>query len=250
MLLTSELIVRSNMRRFYLTADQLRSCTVDDEEFRHMSVLRMGVGDRFIGLSDNSTMDNVYELTDISKKSATFKFVEQIENHANPKLNIVVFQALAKGDKLETVTQKATELGASGICPLYLKNCDVKEGSGKVNRLDKIAISATKQCGRSLVPKVLDTINIKGLENTLSDFDLIILANEREDKLPLIDVLNQNKSAKSIAIIVGPEGGFTDEEIEKIISLGGKSVTLGTRILRTETAGLYMLSVINEVLDN
>lgn len=238
------------MRRFYLTEEQLRSGMVDDEEFRHMSVLRMSVGDRFIGISANSDMDNIYEITEITKKSASIKFVEQLENHANPKLNIVVFQALAKGDKLETVTQKATELGASAICPLYLKNCDVKEGSGKVNRLDKIAISATKQCGRSRVPKILDCVNIKTIEKALSGVDLIILANEREDRLPLLEVLNQNKSAKSIAIIVGPEGGFTDEEIDKIISLGGKSVTLGKRILRTETAGLYMLAVINEVLDN
>jgi 16S rRNA (uracil1498-N3)-methyltransferase len=148
------------------------------------------------------------------------------------------------------VTEKATELGATSICPIYLKNCDVKEGSGKLARLSRIAISATKQCGRSKPLNVLDCINAKNLGEVLKDFELVILANEREDNKKFIDVLVENKQAKSIAIIIGPEGGFTSEEIELIVSLGGKSVSLGKRILRTETAGLYMLSVINEIFDN
>ena len=88
------------------------------------------------------------------------------------------------------------------------------------------------------------------MERCLKDFDLVILANEREDTRPLLETCKSNAGAKSIAIIIGPEGGFTEDEISTIVSYGAKSVSLGKRILRTETAGLYMLSVINEVFDN
>lgn len=239
------------MKRFYLDENQIQNATIDGDEYNHIkNVMRMKVGDRFVAIGDSSGFDLVFEIAEMGKNSAKLKFIEKFENKANPKLNIMVVQALAKGDKLDLVTEKASELGATSICPIYLKNCDVKEGSGKLARLSRIAISATKQCGRSKPLKVLDCINSKNLGEILKDFDLIILANEREDDKKFIDILQENKQAKSIAIIVGPEGGFTSEEIDLIISLGGKSVSLGKRILRTETAGLYMLSVINEIFDN
>ncbi len=239
------------MKRFYLSENQIQNAIIDGDEYNHIkNVMRMKAGDRFIAIGDPSGFDLVFEIAEIGKNSAKLKFVEKFENNANPKLNIMVVQALAKGDKLDLVTEKATELGATSICPIYLKNCDVKEGSGKLARLSRIAISATKQCGRSKPLNVLDCTNAKMLGEVLKDFELVILANEREDNKKFVDVLVENNQAKSIAIIVGPEGGFTSEEIELIISLGGKSVSLGKRILRTETAGLYMLSVINEIFDN
>ncbi|MBP3630632.1 MAG: 16S rRNA (uracil(1498)-N(3))-methyltransferase [Clostridia bacterium] len=239
------------MKRFYLTENQIKNNIIDGDEYNHIkNVMRMKSGDRFIAIGDPDGYDLIFELGDLGKSSATLKFIERQENKSNPKLNIMVVQALAKGDKLDTVTEKATELGASAICPIYLKNCDVKEGSGKLARLSRIAISATKQCGRSKPLQVYECVNLKNITALLNSYELIILANEKEDNKPLIEVLNENKTAKSIAIIIGPEGGFTSEEIETIIALGGKSVTLGRRILRTETAGLYMLSVINEIFDN
>ena len=239
------------MKRFYLSEEQIASRTVDGEEYNHIkNVMRMKEGDSFIAVGDPGGYDLVFELAEMGKSLAKLKFVERRENYKNPKLNVMVVQALAKGDKLDIVTEKATELGASAICPIYLKNCDVKEGSGKLARLSRIAISATKQCGRSKPLKVLECATIKTLCEVLKGFELIILANERENSNPLLQVLTENQKAKSIAIIIGPEGGFTDLEIDEIVKMGAKSVSLGKRILRTETAGLYMLSVINEVFDN
>ena len=239
------------MKRFYLTEEQIKNKIIDGDEYNHIkNVMRMRQGDQFIAIGDREGFDIVFELAELGKSSAKLNFVGKRENKANPTINIMVVQALAKGDKLDTVTEKATELGASSVCPIYLKNCDVKEGSGKLARLSRIAISATKQCGRSKPLEVMDCVNIKTLENVIKGFDLIVLANEREDSKNLIDLLVENKDAKSVAVIIGPEGGFTSEEIKKIVSMGAKSVSLGRRILRTETAGLYMLSVINEIFKN
>ncbi len=239
------------MRRFYLSKEQIDGCYIDGDEYNHIkNVLRMRVGDKFIAVGETDGFDIVFEITEMAKSSARINLVEKNKNLVNPKLNIMVVQALAKGDKLDLVTEKACELGATSILPIYLKNCDVKEGSGKLPRLARISISATKQCGRSTPLEIKECANLKTLEAELKDFDLVILANEREDTMPLLETLNHNENAKSIAIIIGPEGGFTEEEINTIISYGAKSVSLGKRILRTETAGLYMLSVINEVFDN
>lgn len=238
------------MKRFYLTESQIENAFIDGDEYNHIkNVMRMRVGERFIAVGD-ATCDYIFEIKEMGKTSARLNFIEKYENKSNPKINIMVVQALAKGDKLDLVTEKATELGATSICPIYLKNCDVKEGSGKLARLARIAISATKQCGRSKPLEVLECVNLKGLQQLMGQFDLVVLANEREDTKPLIEVLTENKNAKSIMIIVGPEGGFCEEEINAMVDSGAKSVTLGRRILRTETAGLYMLSVINEIFNN
>ena len=239
------------MRRFYLSKEQVEGCFIDGDEYNHIkNVLRMRVGDKFIAVGETDGFDLVFEIVEMTKGSARLNLVEKKENLVNPKLNIMVVQALAKGDKLDLVTEKACELGATSVLPIYLKNCDVKEGSGKLQRLARISISATKQCGRSTPVEIKECANIKTLESHIKGFDLVILANEREDTMPLFDTLKSNANAKSIAIIIGPEGGFTEEEISTIVSYGAKSVSLGKRILRTETAGLYMLSVINEVFDN
>ena len=232
------------MKRFYIPKEDFDNCQITGDEFNHLkNVLRMKQGDEFVAIC-NDEYNYHCEIIFLEKHSATFKIKNKEINNQNPKIKIDLFQALAKGEKLDLITQKSTEIGVNSIYPIYLKNCDVKQNTTKVLRLEKIAISACKQCGRSIVPTINECITIKELQKLSSNYDLILIANEREKNQPLLDCLQQNISATKIAIIVGPEGGFTDEELDIITSFS-QSITLGTRILRTETAPIYLLSVLS-----
>ncbi len=238
------------MRRFFVDKQQLQAGILDGDEFNHLkNVLRMKEGDNFIALC-NDEYDYFCEIVSISKNNASFKVLEKSKNNANPKLNITLVQALAKGEKLDLITQKASEIGASKIVPMYFERCDVKPNTTKVSRLGKIAISASKQCGRSTIIEIGDCTTIKNLKEIIDANELTVFANVSENSLSLGNTLKAHPNAQNIAIIVGPEGGFTPLEIEKIIELGAVSVTLGTRVLRTETAGLYALSVISDFYNN
>ena len=232
------------MRRFFLTQQELNSGEFGGDEFSHMrKVLRMQEGDQFIAITGDQ-YDYICEIKKINKDTAEFQVLNKEVNVANPKINITIVQALCKSDKLELITQKATEIGATTLVPIYLKNCDVKQNTGKLSRLQKIAISASKQCKRSTILNIDDCITINELANRLKDFDMIIFANEREQERSIFDTISKVESPNNIAVIIGPEGGFTDEEIDKIINMGATSVSFGKRILRTETAGLYAISVL------
>ena len=232
------------MKRFYIPKEDFDNCQITGDEFNHLkNVLRMKQGDEFVAIC-NDEYNYHCEIISLEKHSAIFKIKNKEINNQNPKIKIDLFQALAKGEKLDLITQKSTEIGVNSIYPIYLKNCDVKQNTTKVLRLEKIAISACKQCGRSLVPTINECITIKELESLSKKYDLVLIANEREETLPILDCLQQYKSAKNIAIVIGPEGGFTSEELE-FLSNFSKSITLGSRILRTETAPIYMLSVLS-----
>lgn len=232
------------MHRFYLCAEELQAGEIKSEEFNHLkNVLRMKEKDKFVAICNNC--NNYFCTIDkINKNSANFT-VDKIElNEANPKFKLAIFQGLAKGEKLELVAQKATEIGVSSIFPTYFSNCDVKPYTNKISRLEKICISACKQCGRSIVPQISDCVTIKDLPNLLKNYDICLLANEREDNKQLLDILNEYKNVNSVAVIVGPEGGFSTTELE-ILKSYAISVSLGKRILRTETAGVYLMSVLS-----
>lgn len=232
------------MRRFFLTQQELNSGEFGGDEFGHMrKVLRMQEGDRFIAITGDQ-YDYICEIKKINKDTAEFQVINKEVNVANPKINITIVQALCKSDKLELITQKATEIGATTLVPIYLKNCDVKQNTGKLSRLQKIAISASKQCKRSTILNIEDCITINELNDKLKDYDMTIFANERERERGVFDTILKVDKPNKIAVIIGPEGGFTDEEINKIIDMGAISVSFGKRILRTETAGLYAISIL------
>ena len=232
------------MRRFFLSQQELNSGVFGGDEFNHMrKVLRMQEGDQFIAITGDQ-YDYLCKIKKLNKDAAEFQVVTKEVNVANPKINITIVQALCKSDKLEFITQKTTEIGATTLVPIYLKNCDVKQNTGKLSRLQKIAISASKQCKRSAILNIEDCITINELNDKLKDYDMTIFANERERERSVFDAILKVDKPKKIAVIIGPEGGFTDEEINKIIDMDAISVSFGKRILRTETAGLYAISIL------
>ncbi len=238
------------MKRFYISKEDLLTGIIQGDEYNHLkNVLRMAIGDQFIAIC-NDEYNYICEIMALGKNSGTFKVLRKELNTSNPKINITLIQALAKGEKLELIAQKASEMGATSLVPIYLKNCDVKQNTGKLSRLYKIAIGASKQCGRSTILNITDCITIKQLPELFKTFDLVIFANEREDNTSLHQVLSKTQDAKNIAILIGPEGGFAPQEIEHINILGATSVSLGSRILRTETASLYTLAVVSDYYKN
>ena len=170
-------------------------------------------------------------------------------------MNVVLFQGLPKADKMELIVQKCTELGVSGIVPVIMDRVivklDEKNESKKIERWQKIAKEAATQSGRQKIPYVEKAINLKNSIEKLSKYDIVIVPYECEKENHIKNVLrNMDENVKNIAIVVGPEGGFSDGDIEILSELTNmKKVSLGPRILRTETAGFITLAMAIYELD-
>ena len=148
---------------------------------------------------------------------------------------------------MEYIIQKCVELGVHKIVPVNMKYCiaKIKDEDKKNVRWNKISEVAAKQCKRNLIPKIEKSISFNQLLSEVKKYDLAIVAYENEDNVTIKDVLVKSKKPKNIAVIIGPEGGLSIDEIEDLSKSGSKIVSLGNRILRTETAPIAVLSMIN-----
>lgn len=228
-------------KRFFINKEDIyqNKITIKGEEFGHLyKVMRMRVGDTIECFYDGSEIYSC-EISKIEKTFAEATVIESYPCVANPKKQVTLFQALPKLDKLEMVAQKVCELGVSKIVPFESRFTVAKPNQNKIERLEKISISACKQCGRTALLTLENTITFKQLLLSLKEFDQVILANETENT----NALNEIKGDK-VAIIVGSEGGFAKEEIEELVNVGAISVTLGKRILRTETASVVLSALV------
>ena len=226
-------------KRFFVTNENIdnETITLTGEEHNHLSrVLRLPVGAEVECFADG---DNLYncEITSITKQSTTLKVLSTYECDANPKESVTLFQALPKGEKLELIIQKVSELGVSEIVTFTSNFTIAKTNDNKLPRLEKIAVSAAKQCGRTRLISLSPTITFKQMLDRVKQYDLIIFANETEDNGGLQNLV---KKGLKIALIVGSEGGFSAQEIEQIKQVGAKSISMGKRILRAETAAISL----------
>lgn len=221
--------------------------TVFGKEAHHIAVLRHKIGDE-IEINNNKC-----RIVSIEKEELVAKIIESVEARGIPHIDVTLFQALLKSDKLEYVIQKSVELGITKIIPFESKNIVVKlnekDKLKKNERWNKISVEASKQCGRTDIVPVEEICTFNEMLEKLNDYDKIILAYEKETK-PLKEVLNNTKKDEKIAIIIGAEGGFEIEETEKILKQNNTySVSLGERILRAETASLNLISIIMYVME-
>ena len=146
---------------------------------------------------------------------------------------------------MELIIQKNVEIGINKIYPVEMKFCIGKiKDNKKITRWQTIAEAAAKQSKRNIIPTIENPISFKEMTEVLKEYDLALVAYENEEKTNIKEVLQQNPDAKKLAIIIGPEGGISKEEVENLVSNGAKEVSLGKRILRTETASISMLSMI------
>ena len=221
------------------------------EDAAHISkVLRMENGDRIL-VFDGSGAEYEAEITEIGGGAIRARIVTEQTSEYEPDIQVTLFQGIPKSGKLETIVQKAVELGAYRIVPFradrsVAKIPDGSKGEQKIARLNKVAREAAKQCGRGLVPEVTMPTSLSEMINMLSALDMSVMLYEElghAGERNLKQILKQ--SAKSIGVIIGPEGGFSASEAERLTALDNVyAAGLGPRILRTETAGMAAISVI------
>ena len=231
------------MPKFFISPEDIKDniITVSGDNMHHLSnVLRCKVKDE-VTVSDSSGFDYLCEIQSIEKDYIFLKIIDKMKNASEPKVKISLFQGLPKGDKLSLIVEKCVEAGVSSITPVNMARCvsklSKKDFDKKKERFEKISMSAAKQSGRGVVPSVNPLIEFKEFLEKIKEFDLVLFPYEDEKEFTLKSAL-KGFNGESIAIIIGPEGGFSNEEAEKIVASGVSSVTLGSRILRTETAGM------------
>lgn len=247
------------MPRFFVKTQQIKNSeiTIKGEDVKHIkNVLRNQIGD-IIEICDKET-EKAYkcEIYKINEEQITCKISKEIPSQEE-NIKVDIYQGLPKSDKMELIIQKSVELGANAIIPVNTKRCvvklDPKNESKKIERWQKIAESAAKQSGRNTIPEIKNVIQIKDIIKNKEDYDVIIVCyeNEKENyiKNELTKFKNQNKNI-NIAIVIGSEGGLEENEVTYLRENGAKIVTLGNRILRTETVALNLLSIIMYEFEN
>ncbi|MBQ3022720.1 MAG: 16S rRNA (uracil(1498)-N(3))-methyltransferase [Clostridia bacterium] len=234
------------MANFYIEKSDITKniATITGEEAQHISrVLRMKKGDN-VTLCDGEGMFYEATLTDFSDKSVTAEITSSRRAETEPEVKLTIFQGVPKNPKLETIVQKLTEIGAVKIVPVDTSRAVAKlDKAAKVDRLRKIAREAAKQSKRGIVPEVCDCVSFKNAVKMAREAELSIIAYEEEVETSLKSALS-GKTPKSVSVMIGPEGGFEKEEVAFARENGLVSVTLGKRILRTETAPLAVSAAI------
>jgi len=226
------------MRRFLASEVRDNSITITGEEANHIrNAVRMSVGDEFIAF-DGSGIDYTCVITN-ADRDITANIIDKTHSKAEPVIKVTLYQAYPKSAKMNEIVQKAVELGAAAIVPFLSKRC-VKRPSGQGEKLSKVALSAVKQCGRSIIPTVSDVQSFEQALELMSCHEMLIVCDEEERAIQLSQALQIN--AKDIGIVIGSEGGFERIEVDRIKAVEGIPVTLGRRIMRTETAGMAVLA--------
>jgi 16S rRNA (uracil1498-N3)-methyltransferase len=232
------------MARFFVDTIEGDSNVLFVEDAKHMArILRLRQGDVITAL-DGMGKQAQAEILFVSEREVRAQAADWEPVGTEPRIRVTVYQGLCRGERFETVVQKCTELGAAMIVPLCLARCDVKpqEVHKRLPRYAKIAREAAKQSGRGLVPQIADPISLDGVP--INAHDLIIAPYELEKANGLRAVLAGNEAARDIGIVIGPEGGLEASEAASLRGIGAHLVTLGPRILRTETAAPAVLAVL------
>ena len=196
-------------------------------------------------INNNTEYDFYCEITKINKKQLELFVISKKENKKEASVNLTLCQALVKAEKIELITQKIVELGVNKLVPFTSEFTVVKNKTKKLERLNKISEQASSQCGRSKTLKILPITSLKNLPQIIKEYDLIILAYEKASQ-SLKKVFNSMLNLKNVAIIVGSEGGFSESEVKYLQNEmpNLKVVSLGSRILRAETAAITLSALI------
>lgn len=231
------------LNRFYLenfSNDQkieTRDCAISHQI---KNVLKMKAGD-YVSFF-NQEMESLYKIEEISKKVIIFVWKENIQNNFKPKREIILFQSLIKKDKMEWVVQKATELGVTKIFPIISKRSEKKDIN--LNRLNKIIVEAVEQCGRLDLPLIFEPLKFSDIWSKVEG--LAFLGDG--SGINILEVFKKNEeNCKKVSIIIGPEGGFENKEIELAKKNKAEIVCLNNYVLRSETASVSFLSIISNL---
>ena len=239
------------MKKFFVNSEQINNniIQINGEDVNHIkNVLRLEL-DTLIKICDGQK-NYISKIKQIEKDIIICEIIEEIESQNESNIKIDIFQGLPKSDKMEYIIQKCTELGVNEYFPISMKRSIVKlsgkDEEKKISRWQKIAEGAAKQSGRDIIPKINNIKNIDNICKIIKDYDIFIVAYELEKQYDLKNELkNINKeNIEKIGVLIGPEGGIEENEIESLKNNGAKIVSLGNRILRTETVALVVSAII------
>jgi len=234
------------MRQFFVSGMKETMNLTGDEAWHAVKVLRLKVGSEITVVSPDGQAARA-SIAAVNGNDVVVKLQELISRVSEPPIQITLAQGLSKGDKFDYIVQKAVELGVHSIIPLVTEHCVVKYDAAKkqlkVNRWQKIAAEAAKQCHRSQVPVVQELTGFSDLLAKLAVTSTVLLFYEQEDQLGVKQILQQS-TGTSFVVIIGPEGGFSTAEVALAMQRGAHVVSLGPRILRTETAASAALAVV------
>lgn len=229
--------------RYFLTDINGNIATVQGDEAHHLCrVMRLKAGDEVV-LCDREGFDYTAVAKDVNEKVITFDILSREKNQAEPAKNLTVYMALPKSDKLEFIVQKCCELGAKKLVPFISEFCVAqksKKEDNKKARLAKISAEAAKQCGRSTPMEIGDTLTFKQLVQDMQNNDINLFFYEHAD-CPLKSISFADKT--NVSVIIGSEGGFSEKECEILSQNGAKTISLGKRILRCETAAVSAVTL-------
>lgn len=254
------------MRRFFITEDQKnngklnKEIVIDGSDRNHIqNVLRMNTGDSLLLCASDGT-EFITVISGFSKDGICCKVQSVTENKTEPYTKIILIQGIPKGEKSELIIQKCVELGVFSVIPVITERVVVKfhdetDKKKKRERWQKISEEASKQSGRGIVPEIENIIKVNEVYSLIPENALKIIAYENEDKTSLKACLTEYIKdnfgpPEYIALIIGPEGGISCDELDQAVNNGFRPVSLGKRILRTETAGLSAIAGIRYELED
>ena len=246
------------MPKFFVKTNQINKnrITLYEDDVNHIAnVLRKQIGEK-INICNMDTSENfLCKIKEISKENIECEIIKTLKSETESSIDITIFQGLPKAEKMELIIQKCTELGVNTFVPVQMERCivklDTKSEIKKLDRWKKIAETAAKQSGRDIIPKVENIINLQKLLYSIQKYDIVLLAYENEKENTLKNALNTVKGKENlkIGVIIGPEGGIEEKEVEQLVKSGAQRITLGKRILRTETVGIVISSIITYELE-
>lgn len=239
------------MARFFVDSTGISKdyINIEGPDVNHIkNVLRLQEGNEIV-ICDGEGNDFSTIIESINDKNIKAKIESIKKAETEPNLKVTLFQGLPKGDKMEYIIQKCVELGIDEIVPVVtsravVKLSDEKKMKKKIERWQKISESASKQSRRGRIPSISNALSYAEAIKEASSMDMKFIAYENENEVTLKQVLTTDENIKTLGFYVGPEGGFTEEEVSKAVEAGIKPITLGKRILRTETASISLTAMV------
>ena len=254
------------MPKFFVKQEQINGdiIIIQGQDVNHIKkVLRAKIGDELQICNSQNGENFLCDIKEIKNEKILCKIKQEIEEKVESNIEVTIFQGLPKADKMEYIIQKSVELGVYDITPVEMKRCvvklDEKDKNKKQLRWQKISEVAAKQCGRDIIPQINKIINMKNICELIKKYDIVLVAYENEKEKTLKEQLKLIKEKMQkmekdelikIGIVIGPEGGLEEHDVQDLKENGAKIITLGKRILRTETVALNVLSVIMYELEN
>ena len=244
------------MHRFFAEPGQIgeKEIVITGADVNHIrNVLRMRTGEEVL-IADGRGAEYRCKLTDLGENEVRAQILWKLDGNAELASAVTLFQGLPKSDKMDLIVQKCVELGVDRIVPVSTKRAvvklDAKKEQTRLKRWNTISESAAKQSGRGVIPEVRGVMSFEKALEEAKKLEVLLIPYERAEHMAETRrVMGEIRPGQSVGIFIGPEGGFEESEVEEAVAAGARAITLGRRILRTETAGLAVMAMLGYLLE-